>query len=186
MLLREEAEFPLAQRLRNSGATLAEIYAFVSGLYFRGKVAYSQAFLHAPVGHAGSLVITPGRGLLQPDTHVSLDDLRAMAEVKIDLTDARYLAALEKDACSLPKDCAIVLLGSIATSKYVDPLLAACGERLLFPSEFVGRGDMSRGGLMLRRAQSGEELTYVPVNGAERHGKRPPKLEKLSRVPRES
>src|SRR6266853_118967 len=49
----------------------------------------------------------------------------------------------------LPADAAIVLLGSIASAKYVEPLLAVLGERLLFPPSFVGRGDMSRGGLLL-------------------------------------
>jgi hypothetical protein len=48
--------------------------------------------------------------------------------------------------------------------------------RLLFPAEFVGRGDMSRGGLMLRCVDERAELTYVPVRGAVRRGMRPPKL----------
>ena len=71
---------------------------------------------------------------------------------------------------------AFVLLGSIASGKYVDVLLEVFGSRLCFPAEFAGRGDMSRGGLMLRCVASGEELGYVPLVGAERHGKRPPKL----------
>jgi hypothetical protein len=50
------------------------------------------------------------------------------------------------------------------------------GARLLFPADFVGRGDMSRGGLMLRSVSSAEELRYIPVAGAVRHGARPPKL----------
>jgi len=33
---------------------------------------------------------------------------------------------------------------------YVGALAAAFGDRLRFPVEFVGRGDMSRGGLLLR------------------------------------
>ena len=69
-----------------------------------------------------------------------------------------------------------VLLGSIATNKYVDPLTQVFGERLLFPKDFIGRGDMSRGGLMLRHAAAGQELEYIPVATAVRHGKRPPKL----------
>jgi hypothetical protein len=69
-----------------------------------------------------------------------------------------------------------VLLGSIASAKYTGPLLGTFGDRLLFPKEFVGRGDMSRGGLMLRCVDTMTELTYVPVRGAERHGERPPKL----------
>jgi hypothetical protein len=67
-------------------------------------------------------------------------------------------------------------LGSIATGKYVDLLLEVFDGRLLFPLEFVGRGDMSRGGLMLRCAADNIELEYAPVRGAIRHGSRPPKL----------
>jgi hypothetical protein len=70
----------------------------------------------------------------------------------------------------------VVLLGSIASKKYVAVLGAVFGDRLLFPSDFVGRGDMSRGGLLLRAARAGAELAYEPVLGAQRHGKRPPRL----------
>jgi len=71
----------------------------------------------------------------------------------------------------------VVLLGSIATGKYVDVLLENFGQRVLFPADFVGRGDMSRGGLLLRSAADRTELNYIPVAGAVRKGKRPPKLE---------
>ena len=70
----------------------------------------------------------------------------------------------------------VILLGSIATGKYVDVLLANFGQRLRFPADFVGRGDMSRGGLMLRCAADRQELSYLPVAGAIVNGKRPPKL----------
>ena len=76
----------------------------------------------------------------------------------------------------LGPDCEVVLLGSIASAKYVDILTDVFGDRLLFPVDFVGRGDMSRGGLLLRAVRSGEELPYVPVTGAVRHGPRPPRL----------
>ena len=71
-----------------------------------------------------------------------------------------------------------MLLGSVASGKYTGPLLEVFGERLLFPADFVGRGDMSRGGLMLRRALSGIELPYIPVQGAQLRGARPPRLER--------
>ena len=61
-------------------------------------------------------------------------------------------------------------------AKYVDVLLDDLRRRLLFPVDFVGRGDMSRGGLLLRQAADGVELDYVPVAGATLHGARPPKL----------
>jgi hypothetical protein len=70
----------------------------------------------------------------------------------------------------------VVLLGSIASDKYVNVLLDIFGEALLFPREFVGRGDMSRGGLMLRQVEDREELEYIPVAGAVRRGGRPAKL----------
>jgi hypothetical protein len=69
-----------------------------------------------------------------------------------------------------------VLLGSIATAKYSSILSEAFRERLRFPSSFIGRGDMSRGGLMLRCARAGRELEYVPLSGAPTRGSRPPRL----------
>jgi hypothetical protein len=99
------------------------------------------------------------------------------------LSEERYLAPLIEHAKMLDEaagpECRLILLGSIATGKYVQPLIEVFGERLLFPAEFVGRGDMSRGGLMLRCARSGIELNYIPVHGAVRHGKRPPRLPRL-------
>ena len=91
------------------------------------------------------------------------------------LRDARLIAEAAGECCE------VVLLGSVASGKYVDVLTKVFGERLLFPISFVGRGDMSRGGLMLRSARSGVELDYVPVAGAVRHGPRPPKLPPLPR-----
>jgi hypothetical protein len=133
----------------------------------------------------GSLVITAGRGLLPPDTRIGVGDVRSIAGVPIDLANPQYRDPLVRDAMNLfqavPPDCEVVLLGSIATSKYVEPLMEIFGARLLFPAEFVGRGDMSRGGLMLRCARDGAELEYIPAHTAVRRGKRPPKLEKARR-----
>jgi hypothetical protein len=186
MVLREQAQFPLARQLRREGLPLGLVFSFVSGLYFRGKLAYAEAFAAPPPGIPGSLVITQSRGLLPPEAVVTIEDLRHMASVPIDSGDPRYRDPLARDArllaSALPADCPVVLLGSVATTKYLEPLLEVFGERLLFPMEFVGRGDMSRGGLMLRCARAGLELTYVPALGAVRHGQRPPKLPKLKRT----
>ena len=183
LLMREQARFDLAVRLREKGAPLGEIYSFVSGLYFRGKLAYAEAFAAPPRGVPGALVITPGFGLVPPDAVVGADMLRAIAAVPVDAADARYREPLARHAQTLAEaagpECRPVLLGSVATEKYVEPLLEVFGERLLFPAEFVGRGDMSRGGLMLRCARAGVELTYMPVLGAVRRGKRPPKLPRV-------
>jgi hypothetical protein len=124
---------------------------------------------------------------MSPDEHVRRDDLADFACVDIAGGDERYLAPLRRDVAALarslePSSALVVLLGSIATGKYVDVLLDAFGERLVFPPAFVGRGDMSRGGLLLRQAREGRELEYTPVAGAVRHGQRPPKLEPIKRT----
>jgi len=181
MILRDQAQFPLARKLRaKSGAPIADVFTFLSGLYFRGKIAYANAFAHPARGMPGVLVITPTRGLIDARTRICLDDLREFAEVDIHEQDPRYRMPIERDASllatKLPASSEVVLLGSIATGKYVDVLLANFGERLRFPADFVGRGDMSRGGLMLRCAADRRELSYIPVAGAVVNGKRPPKL----------
>lgn len=179
MLLREEASFPLAQAFRNEGAAIGEVFRFISGLYFRGKLAYAEAFADAPACVAPALIITPGEGLVTPDTFITRADLERSASIPIEGDDPRYREPLERHARQLAAaaaGCQIVLLGSVATPKYLDPLLTAFGERLVFPEEFVGRGDMSRGGLMLRAAQARQELTYIQALGAIKRGKRPPKL----------
>jgi hypothetical protein len=181
MILSERAQFDLARRLRSGdGATLGEVFTFLSGLYFRGKLTYANAFSCAAEGLCGVLVITPTRGLLDANTSVGLRDLREFAEVDIHENDPRYRAPLARDARKLAKklsaSCEVILLGSVATEKYVDVLLENFQQQLRFPAEFVGRGDMSRGGLMLRCAVDKTELTYISVAGAVRKGKRPPKL----------
>lgn len=180
MILGERAQFDLAKKLRTKqGATIAEVFTFLSGLYFRGKIAYANAFTRLANG-CGVFVITPTRGLVDARSLITVSDLREFAEVDIDENDPRYRKPLEKSVRSLTKrlsaKCDVVLLGSIATGKYVDVFLKHFGERLRFPADFVGRGDMSRGGLMLRCAADGTELRYISVAGAVLNGKRPPKL----------
>jgi hypothetical protein len=174
LLFNERAQFPLAQALHSgAGASLGEVFSFLSGLYFRGKLAYARTFAE----HAADIrVITPDRGLLHPDTPVTLEDLRAFSTSPVDVGNERYADPLMRDALALSKAECAILLGSIASNKYIDILLHIYDDRLLFPREFIGRGDMSRGGLMLRCVDNQAELTYVPVSGAIRHGKRPPKL----------
>jgi hypothetical protein len=182
VLLRDDAAFPLARRVREGGGVpLGEVFSFLSGLYFRGKLAYASRFGVGPTGAAASWVITTNRGLVTPGTLVTIEDLRQFGCTDIHEAEVAYRDPLLRDAraiaAQLAHDAEVVLLGSVATAKYVDVLLQAFGERLRFPAEFAGRGDMSRGGLMLRRVESGEELTYVPIAGTARRGKRPPKLE---------
>jgi hypothetical protein len=180
LMLREGGAFPLALRLRDGLLTLGEAFSFISGLYFRGKLAYAKAFAQPPADVDAILVITAGGGLLPTERLITREDLCNISAASVSLSDERYRLPLERDARLLAErigsNCEVVLLGSVATPKYVEPLLKIFGERLLFPAEFAGRGDMSRGGLMLRCARSGEQLTYVPVATAQRHGARPPKL----------
>ena len=180
LLHRPAADHDLARRLRGEeGAALGEVFSFVSSLYFRGKLAYARAFARPPRGLDGALVITPCDGLSTPESLVRLDDLRRYAGVPVDWREERYREPLLRDLHALlPRldGADVVLLGSIASRKYTDLLTGALGDRVLFPSEFVGRGDMSRGGLLLRCVREERELEYVPLVGAERHGSRPPRL----------
>jgi hypothetical protein len=180
-LTRERADFELAKRLRERAATIGEVYSFISGLYFRGKMMYAEAFRAAPDGLPSSLVMVPGAGLIPPETIIDAEQLRAIAEIAVAEDNPEFRDPLTAAAKLLDehagKHCAYVLLGSVASAKYTSPLLEVFGDRLLFPADFVGRGDMSRGGLMLRQARAGVELPYIPVRGAPLRGARPPRLE---------
>ncbi|MFN2570849.1 MAG: hypothetical protein ABR537_04435 [Gemmatimonadales bacterium] len=179
MLLKSQTS-PLTARLANGGAPLGEVFTFMSSLYFRGKLAYATTFGTPPDGWSAALVIAPGRGLMAAEHSIRVADLEGMAEVPVDEDEPRYREPLLRDANALATALGgagrAVLLGSVASEKYVTPLLEVFGERLYFPATFVGRGDMSRGGLMLRCARAGTPLECVPVRGATRHGVRPPKL----------
>jgi hypothetical protein len=185
-LVARGAEFELALRIRDGGAPIGDVFSFLSSLYFRGKLTYSSRFAAPPASCPGVLVITAGRGLLAPDTAITLADVRAFRRVSIDAGERRYAQPLRDAAEALrariTRDTEVVLLGSIATSKYVDVLGAVFGRSLRFPGDFVGRGDMSRGGLLLRAAQNGVELAYTPIDGAVRRGQRPAKLTPLPRT----
>ena len=180
LLLNPQAGFALAHEFQARGALLGEVFQFASGLYFRGKLSYARAFSRPPHGAPGALAIVPGRGLMDVEVTITAQDLREIAQVNVDVRDRRYRQPLERDARELlrklGKSGEVVLLGSIATGKYADVLLQIFAERLLFPPSFVGRGDMSRGGLLLRCVRAEMELPYEPLRGANVHGPRPPKL----------
>jgi hypothetical protein len=187
LLLREGSTLDIAARLRAGTLTLGEAFSFLSGLYFRGKLAYATTFAVAGQGgRAGEvLVITPTRGLLRTDTLITAALLDEFAGVDLHPDDPRYRAPLLRDAEAvrdrLPAGTRVVLLGSIASDKYVAVLSAIFGERLHYPSAFIGRGDMSRGGLLLRSARAGTPLECVVLDPAlPRRGVRPPKLAPLA------
>ena len=187
MLLRVGSTLEIAIRLEAGTLTLGEAFAFLSGLYFRGKLTYATVFASAgDRREAGEvLVITPTRGLLPPSTPVTAALLREFAGVDLSPEDPRYRAPLERDAEALrrrlPSGARVVLLGSIASDKYVAVLSAIFGCRLHYPADFIGRGDMSRGGLLLRSARAGTPLDCVVLDpSASRRGARPPKLAPLA------
>lgn len=182
-LLRADARSELAQRLRGAGAPLGEVYRFISSLYFRGKLAYAEKFQNPPDGADGIYIITTSAGLMSPSANVTLRDLQSISLAAVDVANREYREPLDRDLLQLRNridaQTEIILLGSVATPKYVEPLLASFSERLFFPRDFAGRGDMSRGGLLLRCVSSSTELVYVPVGSSQRNGERPPKLTKL-------
>jgi hypothetical protein len=175
LLARSSSEMGVA--LRGVGAPIGDVFTWLSALYFRGKLTYATKF-GAPPNRV--LVIAPGAGLVPPDAKITAPQLRAMGHV--DIASAAFIDPLRRSAELVEAEVAparVVLLGSVATGKYVDTLIAVFGARLVFPPTFVGRGDMSRGGLLLRSARSGDELDYAPIQGAVLRGKRPPRLPRL-------
>jgi hypothetical protein len=179
LLLNPNAPFALAREFHRRGLALADVFTFASGLYFRGKITYARQFAGEKKGTLVR-VITTNAGLLDPDVILTPESLRSFGTVDIRASDQRYHGPLRRDAKlvarRLDKNGSAILLGSIATAKYRDVLLDCFGDRLMFPKDFIGRGDMSRGALLLRAAKTGRELPYVAVAGAVFSGKRAPRV----------
>src|SRR5215510_8517709 len=134
-VLSATATFPLAMKLRSGeGVPIGELFAHMSGLYFRGKLTYAQRFGHA-------LVITPDRGLIPADTPITADVLTRFADAEIHVDNLSYRRPLEESARLLTKMAGrraeFVLLGSVASPKYVEALVEIFGARLTFPASFV-------------------------------------------------
>jgi hypothetical protein len=165
-VLDKQARSDLAKRLRSQeGAPIGEVFTFLSALYFRGKLAYARAFARPPTDGTGVLIITPSAGLVPYDAMIRLPKLRGFSRVPIHVKNARYRYSLRRAAKKLATEvgsnCEVVLLGSIASGKYLDILAPIFGSQLRVPAEFVGRGDMSRGGLLLRCVKENRELNYI-------------------------
>jgi len=182
LLLNPHAPFALARQFHREGLPLADVFSFASGLYFRGKITYARRFADENASDV-IRVITTNAGLLDPLTHVTPESLRAFGESEIDEDNPHYAQPLRRDARELATQLRstghAILLGSIATAKYREILLEVFGDRLVFPTDFVGRGDMSRGGLLLRAARDGVELPYSPVLGAILKGKRAKRISEM-------
>jgi hypothetical protein len=177
-IFRPEARSELARRLRTpEGASLAEVFSFFSALYFRGKLAYARTFAQPPVPSSGVLLITATAGLMPDGALVRMSTLRGFSRVPINVKNRRYRNALLRGVKQLAReigpDCEVVLLGSIATGKYLDILNQALGQQLRVPAEFVGLGDMSRGALLLRCVKEQRQLNYITVAAASERCLRP-------------
>lgn len=173
------AQFSAAVRYRSpEGVPIEDAFAFMSALYFRGKIAYARRFANPPpsVEGRGILIIAPGFGLVNEGWALREDNMKKLRRTPVDVRRPAYRRPLEQHARALAAviddETSVVLLGSIATGKYVDLLWPIFGSRLVFPRCFVGIGDMSRGALMLRAAASGEELDYCTLD-VPRHRPRP-------------
>src|SRR6185369_801026 len=135
-LVSRTARSDVAQKLRSpEGAPLGEVFTFLSALYFRGKLAYARAFARPPDARGGVFVITPTRGLVPYDAAIRLSTLRGFGRVPIHKDNPLYRRSLKRTARMLADavggDCEVVLLGSIATGKYLDVLQSVFGVRLL-------------------------------------------------------
>jgi hypothetical protein len=176
-LMSPRAQFNLAVRYRTEeGVEIADAFAFMSSLYFRGKIAYARRFaVPSPlIGGDGIFIITSGYGLVPPEWRITEERMKRMRKIDVDVSTRNYVKPLRDHAQLLARalerepDAQVVLLGSVATGKYVDVLRPILGDRLRFPAVFAGLGDMSRGGLMLRAAREGRELQYTTLD-APRH-----------------
>jgi hypothetical protein len=175
------ARFGAAERYRSpEGVTIAEAFTFMSSLYFRGKIGYARHFAAPPpemtlgTEDDGILVIAPGFGLVPPSWRITAEEMKKLRRTPVDLKSRAYCAPMKKHVEQL-RDLAptswVVLLGSVATGKYVDLLLPALGDRLLFPRDFAGAGDMKRGGMMLRAVREDQELAYVTLAAPRRRAR---------------
>jgi hypothetical protein len=163
-LMSPRANFAAAQLYRTEqGVPIADAFAFMSALYFRGKIAYARRFASPvpAIGGDGILVITTGYGLVPPDWCITPERMKKMQNTDIDLNARNYVRPLREHAELLARalggDDQVVLLGSVATGKYVDVLWPILGDHLR---------DMARGGLMLRAAREGKELDYVKLDAS--------------------
>ena len=167
------ATFELARQYQTAeGVEIGGAFAFMSALYFRGKIAYARRFAvpSRDIGGNGVYVITSGYGLVPPDWRITEERMKRMRRIDIDVATRNYTRPLREHVEALARalesepEARIVLLGSVATGKYVDVLGPILGDKLRFPSAFAGLGDMARGGLMLRAARMGTELEYVTLD----------------------
>ena len=164
-LMSPRAQFEAAVMYRSpEGVPIGLAFAFMSALYFRGKITYALHF----GGVENTFVIAPGFGLVRADWRITEERMKTLRKTEVDVRIRNYRKPLEREAKALADridhDTRVVLLGSVASGKYVDVLWPIFGERLVFPAMFAGLGDMSRGGLLLRATRANQELEYTSLS----------------------
>lgn len=165
----------LARRLRAGSASLGEVFSFLSGLYFRGKLEYALTFARSVNGETREVhIITMIDGLVSPDTLISATDLDRYADYQgsAPAPTSRLEATARALRDRVGQDAEVVLLGSVGTGKYTDVLTPIFGRRLLFPRDVLHAGQLARGAIFLQRARERQELEYVPVADIVRTGGR--------------
>src|SRR5260221_11313593 len=99
-LISPRAEFVAAQMYRSEGGVpIAMAFAFMSALYFRGKIAYALHF--AQPGNV--FVIAPGVGLVPPAWPMNEERMKAMSRAPVDARKRRDRKPLRRDALHLPE-----------------------------------------------------------------------------------
>src|ERR1700761_6267886 len=101
LLTRAGANFELARQVQIGAAPLGDVFAFCSGLYFRGKLTYARRFATPSFGVPGILVITPSRGLLSPETAIGSAELVEFAGIPVDSREPRFTGPLMRSAQQL-------------------------------------------------------------------------------------
>ena len=139
----------------------------MSGLYFRGKITYARKFGRA-------FVITPDQGLIPAETTITSQVLIRFADAEIDLGNPGYRTPLEQTARALADEAGARCAVRAARQRRVGEICPGAERRFSvrgssFRRTFVGRGDMSRGGLLLRAAAASAGARLHP-----RHRRRAP------------
>src|SRR5207237_3083659 len=109
-VLSPQSRSEAAQRLRSTdGIPLGDLFSFVSGLYFRGKLTYARQFaappdIDNPIIGGGVHIITTNAGLRSPETPVTASAIRQFAAEDIDADNRAYRRPLEQSAKALRRE----------------------------------------------------------------------------------
>jgi hypothetical protein len=93
------AKFATALKYQSpEGVPIAEAFAFMSALYFRGKIAYARHFADPK---DGVLIITSGYGLVPPEWPLNEERMKRMQKIDVDVASRSYTKPLKDHAKQL-------------------------------------------------------------------------------------